>query len=32
MGTVVLIASFIVLFNLVVDLIYGWLDPKVRYD
>lgn len=32
MGTVVLIACFIVLFNLVVDLIYGWLDPKVRYD
>lgn len=32
MGTVVLIASFIVLFNLVVDLLYGFLDPKVRYD
>lgn len=32
MGTVVLIACFIVLFNLVVDLLYGWLDPKVRYD
>ena len=32
MGTVVLIAVFIVLFNLVVDLIYGLLDPKVRYD
>ncbi len=32
MGTVVLIASFIVLFNLLVDLAYGFLDPKVRYD
>ncbi len=32
MGTVVLIASFIVLFNLIVDLLYGFLDPKVRYD
>ena len=32
MGTVVLIASFIVLFNLIVDLLYGLLDPKVRYD
>ncbi|MHA1563697.1 MAG: oligopeptide ABC transporter permease OppB [Alphaproteobacteria bacterium] len=32
MGTVVLIASFIVVFNLVVDLAYGFLDPKVRYD
>ncbi len=32
MGTVVLIALFIVVFNLLVDLIYGFLDPKVRYD
>ena len=32
MGTVVLIAVFIVLFNLIVDLLYGLLDPKVRYD
>lgn len=32
MGTVVLIATFIVLFNLLVDLVYGFLDPKVRYD
>ncbi|MEM7567946.1 MAG: oligopeptide ABC transporter permease OppB [Pseudomonadota bacterium] len=32
MGTVVLIATFVVLFNLVVDLIYAWLDPRVRYE
>ena len=32
MGTVVLIASFIVIFNLLVDLLYGFLDPKVRLD
>ena len=32
MGTVVVFATFIVLFNLVVDLVYGWLDPKVRYN
>lgn len=32
MGTVVLIATFIVIFNLIVDLVYGFLDPKVRYD
>jgi oligopeptide transport system permease protein len=32
MGTVVTVAVFIVVFNLVVDLIYGALDPKVRYD
>ncbi|CTQ32487.1 ABC transporter permease subunit [Jannaschia rubra] len=32
MGTVVVIAVFIVLFNLLVDLIYAWLDPRVRFD
>jgi oligopeptide transport system permease protein len=32
MGTVVMIATFVVLFNLVVDLIYALLDPRVRYD
>lgn len=32
MGTVVTIAVFIVLFNLIVDVIYAWLDPKVRFD
>ncbi|MBB6260733.1 oligopeptide transport system permease protein [Paenochrobactrum gallinarii] len=32
MGTVVVIAVFVVLFNLIVDLIYAWLDPRVRYD
>ncbi|MEM7695553.1 MAG: oligopeptide ABC transporter permease OppB [Pseudomonadota bacterium] len=32
MGTVVVIAVFIVLFNLVVDLIYAAIDPRVRYD
>lgn len=32
MGTVVVIAVFIILFNLVVDLLYAWLDPRVRLD
>lgn len=32
MGTVVVIAVFVVLFNLVVDLLYALLDPRVRYD
>lgn len=32
MGTVVVIAVFVVLFNLLVDLCYAWLDPRVRYD
>lgn len=32
MGTVVVIACFIVLFNLIVDLLYAVIDPRVRYD
>ena len=32
MGTVVVIAIFVVVFNLLVDLAYAWLDPRVRYD
>jgi oligopeptide transport system permease protein len=32
MGTVVLIAVFIIVFNLIVDLLYAMLDPRVRYD
>lgn len=32
MGTVVLIAIFVIVFNLLVDLLYGLLDPRVRHD
>ncbi|MEZ5666852.1 MAG: ABC transporter permease subunit [Alphaproteobacteria bacterium] len=32
MGTVVLIAIFIIVFNLLVDLAYSLIDPRVRYD
>nr|WP_320143839.1 ABC transporter permease subunit [uncultured Cohaesibacter sp.] len=32
MGTVIVIAVFIMVFNLIVDLLYAWLDPRVRYD
>ncbi len=32
MGTAVLIATFVVVFNLLVDLLYALLDPRVRYD
>ncbi len=31
MGTVVVIAVFVIVFNLLVDLIYAALDPRVRY-
>jgi oligopeptide transport system permease protein len=32
MGTVVVIAVFIIAFNLIVDLLYAVIDPRVRYD
>ena len=31
LGLVVLIAAFTVTLNLIVDLAYAWLDPKIRY-
>lgn len=31
LGLVVLIAAFTVALNLLVDLAYAWLDPKIRY-
>ncbi|QJE74047.1 oligopeptide ABC transporter permease OppB [Aerophototrophica crusticola] len=32
MGTVITYGTLIVLMNLLVDLVYGLLDPRVRYD
>ncbi len=32
MGVTIFYGVIIILFNLAVDLIYGFLDPKVRYD
>ncbi|MCA0277672.1 MAG: ABC transporter permease subunit [Proteobacteria bacterium] len=32
MGTVVVIALFTILFNLIVDVLYAFFDPRVRYD
>ena len=32
MGVTIFYGALIILFNLAVDLIYGFLDPKVRYD
>jgi oligopeptide transport system permease protein len=31
MGVVVFYGTLIILFNLLVDLVYAWLDPKVKY-
>lgn len=32
MGVVIFYGSFIILLNFVVDLMYAWLDPRVRYS
>ncbi|MEQ1611486.1 MAG: ABC transporter permease subunit [Hyphomicrobiaceae bacterium] len=32
MGTVVLVAVFVILFNLLADIAYALLDPRVRYE
>jgi ABC-type dipeptide/oligopeptide/nickel transport system permease component len=31
-GCVLLVAVVFVLVNLLVDLLYGWLDPRIRYE
>jgi len=30
MGGVIVIAFFFVLINILVDIVYGWIDPRVR--
>jgi len=30
MGVVVFYGVFIIVLNLIVDLMYGWLDPQIR--
>jgi oligopeptide transport system permease protein len=32
MGTVVMVAVFIMFFNLLVDILYALIDPRVRYE
>jgi oligopeptide transport system permease protein len=32
MGVVILYGVLIIFFNFLVDLIYAWLDPRIRYD
>ena len=32
MGSVILIAFIFVIINIVVDLVYGWLDPRIRFS
>jgi ABC-type dipeptide/oligopeptide/nickel transport system permease component len=30
-GSILVLLSYALLLNLVIDLIYGWLDPRIRY-
>jgi len=32
MGTILLYAVILVMANLVVDIVYGFLDPRIRYS
>ncbi|MCC6802203.1 MAG: ABC transporter permease [Anaerolineae bacterium] len=32
MGTILLYAAFLVIMNMVVDIVYAWLDPRIRFD
>jgi ABC-type dipeptide/oligopeptide/nickel transport system permease component len=32
MGTILLYAFVLVIANMFVDILYGWLDPRIRYD
>lgn len=31
MGVTILVGALTILFNLVVDILYAWIDPKIRY-
>jgi peptide/nickel transport system permease protein len=31
-GIVFFLSFFIIVSNLIVDLTYGWLDPRIRYE
>lgn len=32
MGTILLYAAFLVIMNMIVDIVYAWLDPRIRFD
>jgi oligopeptide transport system permease protein len=31
MGVTILVGVLTILFNLLVDILYAWIDPKIRY-
>ena len=32
MTVVMIIATAVIFFNLLADILYGWLDPRIRYQ
>ena len=32
MAFLMVTAVIVIIFNLIADLAYGWLDPRIRYD
>lgn len=32
MAVVMLTSVLVITFNLIADVAYGWLDPRIRYD
>jgi peptide/nickel transport system permease protein len=32
MGITLVISAVVALSSLLVDLLYGWIDPRIRYD
>jgi peptide/nickel transport system permease protein len=32
MGYLIVVSVSIVVFNLIADILYGFLDPRIRYD
>ncbi|QXX75423.1 Oligopeptide transport system permease protein OppB [Methylovirgula sp. HY1] len=32
LGTVIVVAALVIVFNVFVDVLYGWIDPRVRQD
>jgi peptide/nickel transport system permease protein len=31
-GIVLIVSAAVLVVNLIVELVYGWLDPRIRYD
>jgi peptide/nickel transport system permease protein len=32
MGSLMLVAVAVIVFQIITDIVYAWLDPRIRYD